>query len=114
MVARKSLFILIFATFSVNAQDFVAVAPSHSKVILENAKVRVIEFRAKAGDKIPSHSHPPHIAYGLADGKAIFTLPGGGTRNAELKAGQGVYSESVTHSQEHITDAHVLIIELKQ
>lgn len=89
MIAWHVLLVLVFATFSAKAQDFVTVAPSHSKVILENAKVRVIEFRAKAGDKIASHSHPPHIAYGLADGKAIFTFPDGGTRNAaEGRAGR--------------------------
>jgi hypothetical protein len=29
-------------------------------------------------------------------------------------SGQSIYAEAVTHSQEHLTDTHVLIIELKR
>jgi quercetin dioxygenase-like cupin family protein len=105
---------LLIAATGAWAQDFVGVAPAHSKVLLDNAKVRVIEFRAVAGDKIPMHSHPPHVAYGLSGGKAVFSFPDGSSRPAELKAGQSVYADAVTHAQEHLTDTHVLIIELKQ
>lgn len=116
MVTRRvlALSVSLFAAHAAWSQDFVAVAPSHSKVLLDNAKVRVIEFRAKAGDKIPMHSHPAHVAYGLIQSKAVFTFPDGKTREAALQAGQSVYSEAVTHAQEHTTDAYVIIVELKQ
>lgn len=32
-------------------------APEHHKVIFENERVRVVDFRVKAGDVVPVHTH---------------------------------------------------------
>ncbi len=114
-----SLFILCvsigFASF-VLADDVLKAAPGCCKVLLENENVRVIDYSAKAGEKAGMHSHPAHVAYALVDGKTKFTNADGSTREAELKAGQAIYSPAVTHATENIgsSDLHVIIVEIKK
>src|SRR5213080_5569506 len=48
------------------AQDPVQVAPNHFKVLLENDQVRVLDFQAKGGEKIPMHSHPAYLTYDIS------------------------------------------------
>ncbi|HUL71065.1 MAG TPA: hypothetical protein VLT17_12620, partial [Gemmatimonadales bacterium] len=48
------------------AQDPVKVAPKNFKVLLENDRVRVLDFTASAGEKIPMHSHPAYISYSIS------------------------------------------------
>nr|NIP31626.1 hypothetical protein [Candidatus Dadabacteria bacterium]NIQ16433.1 hypothetical protein [Candidatus Dadabacteria bacterium] len=45
------------------AQDAVKVAPESYKVLLENDRVRVLEFQIKPGKKDAMHSHPAYIVY---------------------------------------------------
>ena len=40
------------------SEDAVKVAPNSYKSILENERVRVLEYRGKPGDKTAMHSHP--------------------------------------------------------
>jgi quercetin dioxygenase-like cupin family protein len=56
------------------------------KVLLENDRVRVLEYRLKPGAKEPMHSHTDYIVYALSSGKAKFTLPDGKTIECEIKA----------------------------
>jgi len=62
------------------------------------------------------HSHPANIVYALTSSKAKFTLPDGKTEERELKAGQAVWSDAVTHSSENVgtTESRALVIELKK
>jgi len=98
------------------AQDPVKVAPNIYKVLLENDRVRVLEFRLKPGEKDPMHSHPSMIVYFLSSFKLKFTLPDGKTTDAEGKPGGVLWSEAVTHAPENVgtTEAHVLVVELKE
>ena len=97
------------------AQDPVKLSPKMYTVLLENEQVRVLEFRAKPGEKEPTHSHPAAVIYPLADGKIKLTMPDGKSEVLESKAGAALWSGPVTHSYENLatTDARVLIIELK-
>src|SRR5436309_11260691 len=45
------------------AQDPTQAAASNFKVLLENDRVRVLDFHGKAGEKIAMHSHPAYISY---------------------------------------------------
>jgi quercetin dioxygenase-like cupin family protein len=94
------------------ADDAVQAAPTHYKVILENDKVRVLEFTGKKGDKIPMHSHPNYVSYYLSNAKGKFTKDGQ-TTEAELKKGEAMWHEAESHSVELLTDANVLIVEMK-
>jgi len=108
--------LLVLATPIVRAQDIVKVAPKNCTVLLENDRVRVARVVAKPGEKIEMHSHPANISYGLTSGKQKFTSPDGKTKESELKAGQAVWSDAVTHSSENVgtTETRVLVIELKK
>ena len=106
-------FVFVYST-ALMAADAVQVAPNHYKVVLENDKVRVLEFTGKKGDKIAMHSHPNYVTYFLSDGKAKFTSDGK-TIEAEMKKGETQWHAAENHSVEILSDeAHVLIVELKQ
>jgi quinol monooxygenase YgiN/quercetin dioxygenase-like cupin family protein len=97
------------------AQDPVPLYPENYKVLLENDRVRVLDFRLEKGAKEEAHAHPAHVVYVITGFKVRFTLPGGGTRIRETQAGQVLYSEPVIHASENIgeTDAHGILVELK-
>lgn len=108
--------ILAIVSKTAIAQDVVKVAPGSYNVLLENDRVRVLEYRSKPGGKEPMHSHPASVIYVLSDAKVKFTLPDGKTTESELKAGEVIWREAETHAVENVgtTEAHVLIIELKE
>ncbi|HKV28427.1 MAG TPA: hypothetical protein VJN90_09180 [Candidatus Acidoferrales bacterium] len=107
---------LSLAATQARAQDPVKVAPTHFKVLLENDHVRVLDFRCKAGDKIPMHSHPNYITYSISGGagNTKFTSPDGKVTERANKGGQAVWHEAETHSSESSVAIHVLIVEFKQ
>ena len=95
--------------------DAVSVAPDHYKVVEENDKVRILEFRGDQGDKTEMHSHPAVVAVALSDADVRFTIPGGQTMEVGLKAGQAMYMDAADHATEVLSssEAHVILIELK-
>jgi quinol monooxygenase YgiN len=84
-------------------------------VLVENDRVRVLDFMLRKGGKETSHAHPAHVVYVVAPFKIRFTFPDGRTANREAKAGDVLFSEAVTHATENIggTDAHGILVELK-
>ncbi len=109
------VFVLMFAAGTVWAQDPVKVAPNNFKVLLENDRVRVLEFRSKPGAKIGMHSHPDCVIYNFAGGKTKFTSPDGKTTEREATPGQTTWRDAEMHASEYIGtgEAHVLLVELK-
>ena len=95
--------------------DAVQVAGDQYKVIVENDKVRVLEYRGGPGAETAMHGHPNTIAYAVTDIKVQFTDPDGGTMDVELGAGQGMETPPFEHSTKNTgdTDAVVLLIEIK-
>ena len=117
-VAMEVLFaavVLVFATGTALAQDPVKVAPTNHKVLLENDRVRVLEFRSKPGEKIGMHSHPDLFVYNFAAGKTKFTYPDGRTEERESQAGAVTWRDAETHASEYTGtgEAHALLVELK-
>ena len=96
-------------------EDAETVAPRAYKVLVANDRVRVLEFRGDPGAKIEMHSHPNLVAVAIKDGKIKFTLADGPTIEAELTAGEAMYSEAIVHSTEVLgtSEAHALLVELK-
>jgi len=94
--------------------DPVTADPSRFKVLLDNERVRVLEFTAAPGDKIPMHWHPDYITYNFSGGKTTFSFPKGKPVVSDAKAGDVVWHKSETHAG-LIGDAgaHVLLVELK-
>ena len=93
--------------------DPVRVDPKHFKVRLNNATVRVLEFTAKPGDKIPMHTHPGYVAYNFSGGKTTFSFPDGRAAEREATAGSATWNESEAHAAQIGYDAHGLLVELK-
>ena len=96
--------------------DAVKAAPDVYKVLLENDEVRVLEARLKQGAKSEMHSHPRNVAYFLNDSRAKFTFPDGKSENADLKRGQAMWYDAVSHSVENTgtEDVTAVLIELKK
>lgn len=94
--------------------DPVTADPSRFKVLLDNEHVRVLEFTAAAGDKIPMHWHPDYITYNISGGKTTFSFPKGKPVVSDAKAGDMAWHKAETHAG-LIGDggAHVLLVELK-
>jgi quinol monooxygenase YgiN/quercetin dioxygenase-like cupin family protein len=97
------------------AQDPLPLYPGNYKVIVENDRVRVLDFMLRKGGTEKSHAHPAHVVYVVAPFKIRFTFPDGRTAMREAKAGDVLFSEAVTHATENIggTDAHGILVELK-
>lgn len=90
--------------------------PENYKVLLENDRVRVMDFRLKRDATEAMHRHPAHVVYVLAPFKIKFTFPDGRTGMREAKAGDVLYSDAVAHLPVNIgdTDAHGILIEMKE
>ena len=110
-----SAFALIVLAGAVMAQDPVPLYPENYKVLLENERVRVLDFQLKKGAKENFHAHPAAVTYVLAPFKIRFTFPDGSMRIREAKAGELFYGDALTHASENMgdTDAHGLLIEMK-
>ena len=100
---------------TVLAQDAVKVSPDKVKVLIDNDKVRVLEFTVKPGEKTGMHSHPNYILYSLTGGTMKTTLSDGKTSELITKAGDARWNEAVTHDNENVgkTEFRALVIELK-
>ena len=83
-------------------------------MLKETDKIRVIEFTAKKGDKLGMHSHPTTVVYTLEPGKIKFTLEDGTIKETEGKVGEVLINPPVTHSQEHLSDARAILVEIKE
>jgi len=92
-------------------KDGCSVEPKNCKILKEQGKVRVIDYTAKAGDKVGMHSHPAHVVYVLKGGKTKFTSADGKVTELDAKAGDVFINPPTVHASEHITDVHVIIVE---
>ncbi|MCE8423366.1 MAG: hypothetical protein J5U19_09095 [Candidatus Methanoperedens sp.] len=86
------------------------------KPLLENDKVRLLDFKLQPGKKTAQHSHPDTAVYALNDQKLRFILPDDETKVVELKLGQAIWINAETHVVENIgkTEARGVVIELKK
>jgi quercetin dioxygenase-like cupin family protein len=111
-----ALVLMMAAVGSARAQDPLKVASESYKLKLENNKVRVLEVHVAAGVKVPAHSHPAHVVVALSPCKVKFTLPDGKTADAEMKAGDVIWGDAVTHRSDNMGDSecHVVVLELKE
>ena len=96
-------------------QDPVPLYPDNYKILFENERVRVLDFRLAKGAKENAHTHPAHVVYVLTGFKVRFTLGNGETLLRETKDSQVLFRQPVTHASENLgtTDAHGILVELK-
>jgi quercetin dioxygenase-like cupin family protein len=105
----------IVSTNYLRAQDPAVVNSKTVKVKFENERVRVLEAELPPGTKEQVHSHPAYVIYVLAGGKVRNYAADGKTSEAELKTGEVLYREPLTHAAENIgtTTMHMILVELK-
>lgn len=97
-----------------SALDPIHTDPDKYKVIFENERVRILEYRDKPGTKTEAHHHPDSVLLMLSDFRRRLTV-GNDAREVSVKAGQAVWSPAQVHVGENIgtTDSHVVFVELK-
>jgi quercetin dioxygenase-like cupin family protein len=97
------------------AQDPVKVDPSHYRVLLDNASVRVLRVNVPVGAKTPMHAHPDALIVPLETGKARFTLADGKAEDALLTKENAVYTPAGKHSGTNVGTAtlEAILVEFK-
>ena len=111
LMSRRDLLALLgivglAGTTNLAAQDASTVNPRSYKVVLENDKVRVLEYTSRPGFGIcgqGKHSHPAHLTIAMSDGKLKVTTEDGKMIAAESKAGKIFWAPAETHSVENIS-----------
>jgi hypothetical protein len=85
------------------------------KVILENERVRVLEYRDAPGQRTSPHHHPDYVLCALSAFKRRLVLGDGREATREFRPGEVASGKAQSHIGENIgeTDTHVLIVELK-
>ena len=85
------------------------------KVVLENERVRVLEYRDSPGQRTTPHYHSDYVLCAVSSFKRKLTLSGGRDAVVEVRAGQVAWGKAQSHIGENIgsSDTHVLIVELK-
>ena len=98
-----------------HAQDPAVVNAKTIKVKFENDRVRVMEATLPPGVKEAVHSHPAYVIYVLEGGKYRNYASDGKTSEGELKTGEVLFREPLTHAAENIgtTTMHMILVELK-
>jgi quercetin dioxygenase-like cupin family protein len=90
--------------------------PDKYKVIFENERVRVLEYRDEPGQRTSPHDHPDSVMYTLSSFGRRLVGDSGESRDVRLDAGEVRWLDAQTHSGENIgeTPTHVLFVELKE
>jgi hypothetical protein len=97
------------------AEDPTRTDPDKYKVIFENERVRVLEYRDEPGQATQPHGHPDSVMYTLSSFDRKLVGPGGQSRDVSLEPGEVRWLDAQVHSGENIGDTptHVLFVELK-
>jgi quercetin dioxygenase-like cupin family protein len=90
--------------------------PDKYKVVFENERVRVLEYRDEPGQRTSPHEHPGSVMVTLSGFDRRLIGEGGESRNVTLEPGVVRWLDAQTHSGENIgiTSTHVLFVELKE
>lgn len=118
---RRELLALLAAlgiSRQVLAQDPVTSDPRSFRIVVENDRVRVLEYRSGPGLGVCGqgvHYHPERVTVTLTEAKVRISNAEGRTAVRELPAGQVFYAPAETHSVENVggSGTRIYIIELK-
>lgn len=97
------------------SRDPLTTNPELYRVIFENERVRVLEYRDQPGAKTQPHDHPDSVMYTLTS-FARRISSGGQERDLDLEAGQVRWLGAQEHTGENIgdTETHTIFVELKE
>jgi quercetin dioxygenase-like cupin family protein len=85
------------------------------RVVLENERVRVLEYRDSPGQRTSPHFHSDYVLCALSAFKRRFVLSDGREAVREVRPGDVAWGKAQSHIGENVgsTETHVLIVELK-
>lgn len=86
------------------------------KVIFENERIRVLEYKDKPGGITTSHDHPDSFMYTLSSFDRKLVFGDGSEKIVKKDIGDASWLPEQKHLGENIgnTDTHVLLVELKE
>lgn len=95
--------------------DPVTTNPDLYGVVMENARVRVLEYHDHPGDRTTPHRHPDSVMYTLSSFRRRLSSAGS-AREVQIEAGATSWLPAQEHSGENIgdTETHVIFVELKE
>ena len=107
---------LILLVTPCQAQDPAVVNAKTIKVKFENDRIRVLEALIPPGTKEAVHSHPAYVIYVMEGGRVRNYAADGKVTENELKSGEVIFREPLTHAAENIGDTqiHLMLVELKK
>ena len=106
---------LIACASAASAQDPIHTDGDKYKVLFENERVRVLEYRDKPGEKTAMHKHPAFVLYAMSPFKREIELPDGKFLSREFKGGEVLWSEAQAHIGKNVGDTptHAIMVEMK-
>ena len=118
---RRELLALLAAlgiSRQVLAQDPVTSDPRSFRIVVENDRVRVLEYRSGPGLGVCGqgvHYHPERVTVTLTEAKVRISNAEGRTAVRELPAGPVFYAPAETQSVENVggSGTRIYILELK-
>ena len=95
--------------------DPVITNPSFYRVLMENDRVRVLEYRDAPGDRTTPHSHPDSVMYTLSSFRRRLAT-GDRAVDRDIEAGSVMWLAAQEHFGENVGDTptHVIFVELKE
>lgn len=89
--------------------------PDKYKIVFENERVRVFDYKDKPGERTKMHHHQAFVLHALSPFKRKLTFDNGKSVIREFAGGETIWSDEQNHIGENIgaTNTHVLIVELK-
>ena len=120
LLGRRQV-IALLAAFGVAedtlAQNATTANPRSYRVVLDNDRVRVIEYKSRPGLGVCGegvHSHPAHLAIALTPAKVKVTQ-NGKTTYGEVPAGEVMFFDAEVHSAENVGGAgtRFYLVEMK-
>ena len=96
-------------------QDPTVTNPDLYRVVFENERVRVLEYRDQPGDMTAPHGHPDSVMITLSAFRRRLSADAREV-DVELKAGQVRWLDSQVHAGRNIgaTASHSIFVELKE
>lgn len=103
------------ASVAPSPPDAVTSNPEKYRVVLENERVRVLDYIDRPGDRTALHHHPDFVLHALGPFERRLWFADGSQRLVSFRGGETVFMPAQTHAGENVgaTDTHVLIVELK-
>ena len=97
------------------ADDPTTTDPDKYKVIFENERVRVLEYRDEPGQRTSPHRHPDSVMYTVSSFQRRLVAESGASPDVEMVAGEVRWLDAQVHSGENIGQSatHVIFVEFK-